>query len=412
MNKIMVIARREFLQRLRSRAFLFTAIGTPLILIIVWFFAGDVNIGSPPPEQESPIDSSSSEETIGFVDQADLIRQIPDSLPQDLFQAYPDRSAAEQALNQGEISSFYLVDADFRESGEVQLISLRLPTSPPETEVFEWLLLKNTFPDLEEGVFNRLYRPLLPDEPRFISIAGEADEASGGTGNSMLPFIVTMAIMLPLFTGGGYLLQSLAKEKGSRIMEVLLLTVRPRQLLTGKLIGLGALVLVQYALWILIGGGLAAVLGQERSSLLGSIQITPEELVFVLPLALGGFCLYAALMGGLGALAPDLEGSRSWTFLITLPMMVPIYFWTAVTTNPQGPLAVFLSLFPYSSPVAMLLRMSAGSVPLWQLGLSISLLLIAVVATIWLMSRLFRAQTLLSGEPLSLQRFWSAVRVG
>jgi ABC-2 type transport system permease protein len=132
----------------------------------------------------------------------------------------------------------------------------------------------------------------------------------------------------------------------------------------------------------------------------------------VLPLALGGFCLYAALMGGLGALAPDLEGSRSWTFLISLPMLAPIYFWSAITSNPQGPLPVFLSLFPYSSPVAMLLRMSSGPVPAWQMMLSVGLLVIGVIFTVWLTSRLFRAQTLLSGEPLSLKRTWEALRSG
>jgi len=411
MNKVLVIAQREFFQRVRSRAFLFSAIGVPLILIAVWFFTGDLGMGAEPPET-GIIEEEPGQALTGYVDRADLISQVPEPLPENAFQAYPDSESAEKDLRQGVIEAYFIIRSDYRDSGEVLRVSRELPTSPPSTEPFQYLLLKNLFSEMDEDVFSRLRTPLRGQEPVYQMLESGQEEESGGTGNSMLPFIVTMAIMLPLFTGGGYLLQSLAQEKGSRVMEVLLVTVRPGQLLSGKLLGLGALVLVQYALWILIGGGLSVVLGQEGGGLLSSIRISSRELVYVLPLALGGFCLYAALMGGLGALAPDLEGSRSWTFLISLPMLAPIYFWSAITSNPQGPLPVFLSLFPYSSPVAMLLRMSSGPVPGWQLVLSVGLLLMGVILTVWLTSRLFRAQTLLSGEPLSLKRTWEALRSG
>jgi ABC-2 type transport system permease protein len=115
-------------------------------------------------------------------------------------------------------------------------------------------------------------------------------------------------------------------------------------------------------------------------------------------------------MAGIGALTEDVEGSRGWIFVLTLPMMIPLYLWTAIANAPNGLLALILSLFPYSAPVAMLMRMTASAVPPWQLTMSLGLLLVAVVGTIWLMARLFRAQTLLSGEPLSLSRFWTALR--
>mgnify|MGYP006277500995 CR=1 FL=1 len=412
MNKIFAIAQREFIQRVRSKAFLFTAIGTPLILIAVWFFTGDIRVGGTPPEADITPGEDVEQELTGYVDQAALIEEIPEPLPEEAFEAYPDQSSAEEALAQGAIAAYYLVSEDYRDTGEVLRVSRDLPTSPPNTDPFQYVLLRNLFMEREASFFARLRAPFSAGEPEYQALETGGEAESGGTGNSMLPFLVTMAIMLPLFTGGGYLLQSLAQEKGSRVMEVLLVTIRPRQLLTGKLIGLGALVLVQYLIWVVIGGGLFMVLGENGSGLLGTVRLTGGELLYVLPFALGGFCLYAALMGGLGALAPDMEGGRSWTFMITLPMMAPIYFWSAITSNPGGTLALVLSLFPYSSPVAMLLRMTAESVPGWQLGLSMGLLITAVVGTIWLMSRLFRAQILLSGEPLSVGRFWKAVRSG
>lgn len=412
MNKVFVIAQREFSQRVRNRTFLFTAIGTPLILIAIWFFTGDIGVGGTPPEVEITPEKGAEQALTGYVDQADLIADIPEPLPDGVFKPYPDADSAEEDLRNGTIAAYYLVREDYRETGEVLRVSRDLPTSPPNTDPFQYVLLKNLFSEMEEGLFTRLWAPFRGQEPVYQPLETGTEGQEGGTGNSMLPFLVTMAIMLPLFTGGGYLLQSLAQEKGNRVMEVLLVTIRPRQLLTGKLIGLGALVLVQYLIWVVIGGGLFVILRDNGSSLLGTVRLTGNELLYVLPFALGGFCLYAALMGGLGALAPDMEGGRSWTFIITLPMMAPIYFWMAITSNPGGTLALVLSLFPYSSPVAMLLRMTAESVPGWQLILSIVLLITAVIGTIWLMSRLFRAQTLLSGEPLSVKRFWKAVQSG
>jgi len=406
MYKILTIAKREFVQRVRSRTFLLTAIGTPLILILVWVFTGDMG-SAQPPELAFDLKDQSAQTAMGYVDQAGIITRIPEPLPADMYRAYPDRAAAEQDLRAGLIEAYFLIPENYQETGSVQRISSTIPTSPPETDPFEYLLLKNQFPDLDQGRFSRLWDPLQGAEPEFVSLV-TGEESTSGAGFSMLPFVVTMAIMLPLFTGGGYLLQSLTKEKSSQMMEVLLVSIRPRQLLAGKLIGLGVLVLVQYAIWMLIGGILFSVLNQTPGSILADISLTMQELAFVLPYALGGFCLYAALMGGIGALAPDMEGSRLWTFIITLPMMAPIYFWSAITNNPGGIIAVGLSYFPYSAPVAMLLRITVSHVPVWQLSLSLGLLLAAIWVTLWAMSRLFHAQTLLSGESLSLGRFWEA----
>lgn len=408
MNKIITIARREFRERVRSRTFLLTAIGTPLILIVVWFFTGDIGGDAQPPDLGLELGNPGGQTALGYVDHADIITQIPEPVPADMFRPYPDQDAAEQDLKRGLIEAYFLIPEDYLESGALQRISMSVPTSPPDTQAFEYVLLRNQFSELDQARFSRLHRPFQGGGPQFISLAPEEEGVEGGTGNMMLPFVVTMAIMLPLFTGGGYLLQSLTKEKDNKVMEVLLVTIRPRQLLAGKLLGLGVLVLVQYAAWALIAGVLFTILNQEPTALLGSISLTLHELAFVLPFALGGFCLYAALMGGIGALAPDMEGSRMWTFIITLPMMAPIYFWTAITNNPGGLLAQALSYFPYSSPVAMLLRMTVSVIPLWQMALSLGVLAAAVWVTVWAMSRLFHAQSLLSGESLSLARFWQA----
>jgi ABC-2 type transport system permease protein len=94
-----------------------------------------------------------------------------------------------------------------------------------------------------------------------------------------------------------------------------------------------------------------------------------------------------------------------WIFVITMPIMIPIYLTSAIVGAPNGVLATVLSLFPFSAPVSMLLRMTSTTVPDWQIGLSLGLLGLGAAATIWLVARLFRAQTLLEGEALSVRRF-------
>jgi len=416
MRKTLLVALREFRQRVTSRAFLLGAIGTPLILLAIWLFTGgfDIGMADEPPLQQLMEDGQQGR-TIGYVDQADLIAGIPEPLPADAFRAYGDLESAQAALERGEIAAYYVVPADYRETGKVERVSLRFPTAPPDTNTFDWVLVSNLYPQAEGDQIRRLRWPFGGGEPAFVLVgAAEGGETAERQApqDTMLPFVVTFAVMIPLFTSGGYLFQSLTQEKGSRVMEILLVSLRPRQLLTGKLLGLSVLILVQYAIWAAIAGVAITVTGTSVAQLLSGIQLSAGEVLLVLPYALGGFGLYAALMAGVGALAPDTEGSRGWIFLLTLPMMAPIYVWTAIVNAPNGPLALVLSLFPYSAPVGMLMRMTSTAVPAWQLAVSLVLLALAVVGTIWLMARLFRAQTLLSGEPLSVGRFWSALTAG
>jgi ABC-2 type transport system permease protein len=408
MQKTYVIARREFRQRVRTRGFWLAGIGVPLIMLVIWAFTGVLG-GSPPAASSSELDlAERPDQVIGYVDQANLIQTIPHPIPDDLFKAFSDLQLAEAALAQGNIGAYYVIPSDYRETGDVQRISRRLAVNPPDVRWFNRLLEANLLPEAGPEFIDRLRRPFYATGPEFVNVTPEGQIE--GSGNQMLPFVVTIAIIIPLFTGAGYLFQSLSQEKTSRVMEILLVSLRPHQLLTGKLLGLGALTLVQYILWVVMGLLVLILTGQDIGQLLSRISISVNELLLIIPFALGGFLLYAALMAGIGALARDVEDGRTWLFVISLPMMIPIYLGVAISGAPNGTLAVALSLIPFSAPVAMLLRITSTAVPIWQIGLSLMLLVLAGLGTIWLMARLFRVQTLLSGESLSVRRFLAALQ--
>lgn len=408
MRKVLLVAWREFREKVRSRGFFIGSLAVPIMMIAMWAFTGSFGEN----EQGNPMEdlepAGDQRMTIGYVDHAGLIQKVPEPVPSETFQAYKEERTAEAALQRGEIEAFYVVSEDYRQSGDVQRVSLGLPAAPADTQWFNWVLIANLFPEMETTQIRRLNWPFDSAGPQFVSL--ETENESTGNGFNMLPFIVTIAVMLPLFTSGGYLLQSVTQEKSSRVMEILLNSLRPWHILAGKLLGLGALTLIQYLIWGLIAFIGLQVTGQGVSGLLADISLSALELALVVPFALGGFVLYAGLMAGIGALAPDMEGSRNWVFVISLPMMIPIYLWTAIVNAPNGAFAVALSMIPFSAPVAMLMRMTTTAVPVWQLTSSLILLVFTGIGMVWLMARLFRVQTLLSGESLSLKRFLVAIR--
>lgn len=409
MSKVWLIARREFLQRVRSRGFILSVVATPLTLIVISFFSGVLTM-QPGGEADAP--AMTAPAPVVYVDQADFVRRVPDELA-DRVVAYADADAAAAALAAGTLDAYYLIPPDYRTSGEVHRVSRQISLAETEQNVIDALLSANILPHADVAAVRRLRNPF-GGGLAFVNVTTSSDDTADVDDFSMLPFIVTMAIMLPLFTSGGYLLQGLTQEKSSRVMEVLLLSARPRQLLLGKLFGLAALTLVQYLVWALLGGLIfvpfAAQSGGGYAEIQRSVQFDPVELALVIPYALGGYLIYAALMAGIGALSPDLENSRGWVFVISLPVMIPIYLWSFIVNLPNSALAVTLSLFPFSTPVAMLMRMTATRVPPWQIGLSLALLFVTALGTVWLMARLFHAQTLLSGEAFSPRRAWRALR--
>jgi len=138
--------------------------------------------------------------------------------------------------------------------------------APADARWFDWVLVANLFPDASPGQIARLRWPFNNSGPGFVTLNPEGE--AGAEGNRMLPLLVVAAVMLPLFTSGGFLLRSLAQEKSSRVTEILLVSLRPRQLLAGKLLGLGVLTLVQYAIW-----GAIALLAQALNRLDKSAEI-------------------------------------------------------------------------------------------------------------------------------------------
>jgi len=190
---------------------------------------------------------------------------------------------------------------------------------------------------------------------------------------------------------------------------MLLVSVSPRALMLGKVIGLGAVSLMQMVIWVAVGGlalegGLTTYLGALDVSLpagLGAYLIVYVAL---------GYLSYAASLAAIGALAPNLREGAQFQFLVLLPLLLPLFLYYPLTEEPNGVLAVVLSLVPFSAPMAMALRLTMTAVPGWQVAVSIAGMAATSYVLVVLAARFFRADTLLSGAAITWSRLASEIR--
>jgi len=212
-------------------------------------------------------------------------------------------------------------------------------------------------------------------------------------------FVLTMS--------SSFMLQSVSREKENRTVEVLLVSLRPRELMLGKVLGLGIVALVQMAVWL---GGSYLTLDRGGSTLatlgvfIGNITLPKGLMVWGLLYFVLGYILYASILGAIGALAPNARETGQFTFLAMLPLMLPLWFNSAFVEASNDIVATILSLIPLTAPTSMLPRLAAGGVPLWQPPVSLAGLAVTTYLFVLLSARFFRADTLLSSTSMSWRR--------
>ncbi|MEP7291719.1 MAG: ABC transporter permease, partial [Chloroflexota bacterium] len=224
-------------------------------------------------------------------------------------------------------------------------------------------------------------------------------------GSFVLVYVFALVLIFSLFTTSGYLMQSVIEEKETRLIEILISTVRPSQLLAGKILAMGIVGMVQVIVWmagifVLVQLASSGGAGQIAGALatIANIQIPVNILPVLLLYFVLAYFMFAGLFSIVGALSNSLREGPQYAVLFTLPAALPMYFISLIASTPEGPIPTVLSIFPLTAPIAMAARLSISIVPFWQLALSLGLLALAALGAIWLAGRAFRVQTLLAGQ--------------
>ncbi len=396
----------ELRRNFRRKGYLFTTFGVPIIAValLLGYHALTTLTRDSGAPQEAPSpgavfgvpDDRSAGRSLGFVDLSGVLADASDT---GVLVRFPDEAAAAAALQAGEIDSYYIIAADYLATGSVTMV---LPT-----------LLLNDITDAPiRDLLQATLRQQLDDDALFYRLADPSNIQQVNTEREVpanavqdfdtsfvLVYVFVIALMLSLFMTNGYLLQAVIEEKESRVVEILISTVRPLQLLGGKILAYGTLGLFQLLVWV---GALLLILqlGQVLNSLsvLARMFIPLEVLPLVLVYFVLAYLFFAAAYGIVGALATTMREGPQYVVVFTLPAVVPMYFISLFVATPDAALPVILSLIPITAPLAMTMRLLLTTVPAWQIALSAGLLVLFIVFLMWLAGRLFRVQVLLAGQ--------------
>lgn len=412
MGHILQVFRYELRRNFRRRTYLFTTFGLPILAFVLYFgwqliiTVQEANAASQPPPAENAETSDDFLQGItkaGYVDLSNELRD-PGALGEVLV-AYADEEAALAALNAREIDVYYVIAADYLATGDVTLVMPRLNLSQTDSTLLRRALLRNLSSDMDSDLYLRLIDPA-----NFREINLERD-ATGQTESDFdtdfaVVYIFSLLLLMGVFFTNGYLMQTVIEEKETRLIEILISTMRPTHLLAGKILALGLLGLLQILVWlaaVILFARLAASGAVEALAAFANLSLAPDQIILLLIYFVLGYLFFAAAYGMVGAISTSMQDGPQYAVIFTLPAAIPFYFLALIIRQPNDPLAVALSLFPPSAPLTMAMRLSITQVPAVEIILSIALLVVTVAGMIWLAGRLFRMQNLLAGQAPKLR---------
>jgi ABC-2 type transport system permease protein len=424
MRKTSHIIKQELFTTFRRPSYLFFAFGIPvlavLILTVINFIQGRPDDGT---TALADTESEWQMEKEGFVDQSGLIQVIPDDLPVGHLSPYLNETQAQHALEVGEITAYYLIPQDYVEHGEIIYVypDSRSYLSDGQSWVMRWTLTVNLL-EGNQDIASQIWNPIWHLDERIIApqtqesaISSEDCTRPGSVCESnelvhLMPSIMVALFFIAFMSSSSMLFNSIGVEKENSTIEVLMMSIRPRQLLAGKTLALGFAGLSQTAVW------LAAIyilfnLGRSALRLPDGFAFPLDILVWGMIFFLGGFGLYASLMAGAGALVSKMKEAGIANFLAMIPLFFGYIFGLLAPlagVTDTGFLS-FLSFFPFTSPVVMIMRLTDNPVPLWHLLLSAGLLFISAYLALQIVSAMFHSQNLLSGQPFTVKRYLRAL---
>jgi ABC-2 type transport system permease protein len=399
MNRLLYIARFEYWRQLRRRGFLIMTFGAPLLPLVAIAVVIAIFVLSDRPER-----------AIGYVDEIGVVH--PDAaLPPDdgaqpiPLRAYADEAEARAAYAGGQIDAYAVLPPEYLDTGAVRVYG-RGGLSEAGDDSLRALLRGSLLAGRPAQERARAADPLAG--LRYATPGG--DELTRGQSALLyvFPFIFGLLFVFVTFSTSSYLLQAVVEEKENRTMEIVLTSVTPRQLLGGKVLGLAGLGLTLALVWVLYATLLFAV-GAAFFPALRGLGLPLEVPLLALVLFVPGYLLFAALQVGIGAMVTSAQEGQQIASVVSLLAMLPFMLNWAISTNPDGLLAVGLSLFPLSAPLALMLRTPFTAVPIWQVALSVALLVASTALAIAAAARIFRVGMLQYGKRLRVREVWRAL---
>jgi len=327
-RKERIVAGYEFRNTVRRKAFILTTILMPLFVIVPVYLSATTS---------SEKYAEPADRRIGFVDGSGFLTE------KDGYKEYADIEEAKAALIKGEINSFFVLGSDYLTAGNVSVYSTRLSPLSEESGKIIRFLTENllSLARVDENISQRILQPAVINT---ISLDADGKEsAGGGLMRFLQPYILSFMLFLSITVSSGYLMQGIGEEKESRTGELLLSSISADQLLKGKILGYGAVGLLQIAVWAALG--CLFLLNSQFAPLLSGIQIDWVIGLAVIYYLLGYF-LFSVSIACAAAISPTVKEAQQTASLFTFMAAIPMIFSSMIIVAPNGLPAKILTISP------------------------------------------------------------------
>jgi ABC-2 type transport system permease protein len=425
MRNTWLIIQREYLERVRQRSFLVLTLLLPAIIVGAFVI----------PSKLSRMKNSKTQRLVVVTSTphfGEIVRQqlVASTKPGEEASADADKDKDKEkdVDDDDKPSRDYAIEVDSN-SSELERTALRNRVTSGDIDGYLWLsddavaARKVTYYGRETGGFiekswlrGQLDRAILLEELAQRGVGGaQADELlkpvkletmhleagretkANDRGAFFAVLIMVMLLYMAVIFYGVSVMRAVLEEKNSRVMEVMLSSATSTELMAGKLIGVGAVGLTQIGIWIVMAG-VYALPALAASASTGEIRIAPLTLAAFALFFLFGYFLYSSIYAAVGAVITSEQEGQQLQFIILLPLIVAVFMMGPVMRAPDSPVAVWTSMVPFFSPVLMYVRIAVQPPPVWQIALSLVLLVVTIAGILILCARIYRIGILMYGK--------------
>ena len=409
-RKVWIIAKREYLERVRTRSFLLSTFVTPVLmgafLVLPTLISTSAARGiMRDNERPARVVIASDNRALAELVSGELIRQHGTRYEPSIVSpaSVSERAQLDNKLDQSDLEGYVWLDDAAIASRRVVFTTRRMGD----------FILRGRLSDALSYAFaaQRMVKQgssavdiaaiLQPVDLTAVR-AGNASSVYNQVRGAVVVFILMFVMLFSLLSYGVMVMRSVMEEKSSRITEVLMCAASAQELMAGKILGTGSVGLTQIGVWLSIAG-----YGASRSLYLRTamavLDVGPSLIVYFVIFYTLGYLLYSAIFAGVGAIFNSIDEAQQWNFVVILPLIAASAMILPVATSPDSATAVVASLFPFCSPILMFERLAVHNPPLWQLILSFVLLIGTICLVMFISGRIYRTGVLMYGKRPTLR---------
>ncbi len=403
MHNIWLIAKREYRERVRTRGFMIATILIPLLM--GGGIAATILIAK----------HAKSNSHIAVVsDDAKLAAEVQDELEHgkdsemlvDVISPPSARTRAnlDAAVKNKQIDGYLWINPSRFDGGRPQLQYKQGSSADLATRTTIRHGLDNVF-TREQLVQQGLNKSQIEEMTKPVDMESTEGTVDNTGANFAAAYVLFFLMYMVIMLYGMNVARSIIEEKTSRVFEVMLSTVRPLEMMAGKVIGVGSVGLTQVGIWMLAAALLThtAIIAHYMGASSGvNISFSPAQLLFFIVYFLLGYTLYSSIAAALGAMTNSEQELQQLNMFLVLPLAGCMIALPLILNSPGSPAARVLSLIPFCTPLLMFMRISVSTVPTWEIASSIAIMIVTIYAILWITSRIYRVGILMYGKKPNL----------